>query len=419
MPFNPKDPAFLEPATFNPAAKPKRYFTAKEFTGAGYYPSYAPEVLPQIDPVDYPSLKLGDLAIGRHKGSFLRPCPATPVYNCCGLNIIHIGQGCPLGCRYCALASYLGSEAVIRFGNYPEGLNEIEAVLKVIERLEPRENLTLAPKTKADNPTVPPTAKPPATEAPKPKLAGSPSPEPKPRSYRFCTGEFTDSLLYDQGFKVSEKLIALFKNYSKSVLELKTKTASVNHLLSLDHGGRTVISFSLNAPLMAEKLEPYAAPLSERIKAAKLAMTAGYPLGFHFDPIVYYPGFQEGYRQTAEMIDKANLWPQIAWISLGCFRYQAPLKTHMLAHNPSFLFDGEFILAHDGKYRYPRPLRILLYQTVLDSLKPYLDPKTTVYLCMESGRMWKDLLGFDPQTAGLTARFREPILSRPFTPETL
>jgi spore photoproduct lyase len=332
---------------------------------------------------DYQGLLAGDLAVTRHKGSFLRPCPATPLYNCCGLNIFHLGQGCPLGCRYCVLAAYLGSAAVIRFGNYQEGIAELKKTLSAIEA------------SSNNSPALPPD-----------------------RSYRFCTGEFTDSLVYDEGLGASAALIDLFKDYPKSSLELKTKTTNVANLLNLDHGGRTVLAFSVNAPKFSEKLEPKAAPLALRLKAAGMAAKKGYPIGLHFDPIVYGEGWREGYRDTVIAIDRNVPWDRIAWISLGCFRYQAPLKNVLLAQTETPVFNGEFIRAGDGKFRYPLPLRLLLYGTVLEFLKPHLDPRTTVYFCMESGRTWRSLMGFNPGTLGLTARFREPILSKPWTIET-
>jgi spore photoproduct lyase len=281
------------------------------------------------------------------------------------------------------LAAYLGSEAVIRFGNLNQALIELAGILKTIE------------------------------EAESDRL---PTAWPAERSYRFCTGEFTDSLIYDQQFGVSQRLIQLFRDQTKSCLELKTKTADLERLMELDHGGRTVLSFSVNAPAIAESLEPLAAPLISRLAAAGRAASFGYPIGLHFDPIVHHQGWRAGYGATIDLIDQFVPWDRIAWISLGCFRYLAPLKNALLTANPSELFNEEFTRGHDGKLRYPRPLRQLLYQGLLERLRPHLDPRTTVYLCMESSRMWLDLFGFDPTTLNLTNRFREPFLTQAWEP---
>jgi spore photoproduct lyase len=96
----------------------------------------------------------------------------------------------------------------------------------------------------------------------------------------------------------------------------------------------------------------------------------------------------------------------LSFISLGCFRYLPELKEVMLKTRPSSLFDAEFVRGGDGKMRYPRPRRRLMYCTLLDLLRPLVSRETIIYLCMESGRVWKEVFGYDPGTPGLTEMFR-------------
>jgi spore photoproduct lyase len=327
--------------------------------------------LSSLPPPSWKDYDRGDLLIVRHKGSFLRPCPATPRYNCCGLNIFHFGQGCHLGCTYCVLEAYLDARTQVLFGNFAEGLEELKTVLSLQEQ-NPDSLNALYP--------------------------GS------PRSFRYCTGEFTDSLLFDRDTLLSEKLIELFSNYSRVTLELKTKTTNIDHLLKLSPKGRVVLSFSLNAPLISGSEEKNAAPLMERIEAAGRAVRAGFRVGFHFDPIIQHPGWEQGYRETIENVYRTVPASSIAWISLGCFRYLPRLKTLRFEESPK-LFTSEFIRARDGKMRYPRPLRLKLYATILEYLSKFKDSQTIIYLCMESGPVWESLFGHDPGTAGLTAMF--------------
>ncbi|MDR3204466.1 MAG: DNA photolyase [Deltaproteobacteria bacterium] len=329
------------------------------------------QIISPITPKDYPSFGAGETVITRRKGSFIKACPATPRYNCCGLNIFHFGQGCDLGCSYCVLTSYLGSRALIYFGNASdEGLSELQTAL--------------------DN-----------------DLEGFKDPNrPYGPSRRFCTGEFTDSLLLDPWTNLSSKLIALFARYNTFQLELKTKTTNVDHLLDLNHNGRTIISFSVNAPWVCQIYENGVPRLTERLKAAAKAASAGYPVGFHFDPLIYFPGWERGYEKASALIAQ-NIRPEsIALVSLGCFRFPPNLKQAVLKLRPTNLFDAEFIRGEDGKMRYPRTLRRRMYKRLLESLKPILGPKTKVYLCMESGRLWREVFGYDPGTKGLTEMFR-------------
>jgi len=319
-----------------------------------------PTIIAQAGPADYPSFGRGETLLTRHRGAFVKPCPATLNYNCCGLQIFHFGLGCTLGCRYCILSAYLGTEALVLFGNIREGLSELREIL---------------------------------------------SRDPGSRPKRFCTGEFTDSLLLDRSSGLAAELIEMFSENSSALLELKTKTDYIDHLLALDHRGRTVISFSVNAPEICRQEEGRAAPLTARLAAARRAADAGYPIGLHFDPIFEYPGWADGYARTADLIGQHLAGAEVAWVSLGCFRYLPSLKDVMLARHPgTSIYDAEFITGGDGKMRYPRPLRTRLYRGVASALSRVLPDSAVIYMCMESSRVWRDVFGTDPGTEGLTAR---------------
>jgi hypothetical protein len=66
------------------------------------------------------------------------------------------------------------------------------------------------------------------------------------------TGELSDSLALDSVFPISPILISFFAQRDHAVLELKTKSAEVDHLPHLDHRKRTIISWSLNPPEIIE-----------------------------------------------------------------------------------------------------------------------------------------------------------------------
>ncbi|MBW2342645.1 MAG: radical SAM protein, partial [Deltaproteobacteria bacterium] len=36
-----------------------------------------------------------------YKGEFLKPCPGTREYICCGYQILNVATNCPLDCSYC------------------------------------------------------------------------------------------------------------------------------------------------------------------------------------------------------------------------------------------------------------------------------------------------------------------------------
>lgn len=309
----------------------------------------------RIRPADYPSFRADELVLTRHQGAFLKPCPGTRGYICCGLQIIHFGLGCYFDCTYCILQSYLNTPALVLFGNVDEGLEELQGVL---------------------NQSAPPHR-------------------------RFCTGEFTDSLLLEDLTGFGARLIKMFAPRKHFTLELKTKTDNVKTLCGLDHGGRTVISFSVNAPDIAASEESRAPALKRRLAAAALMVREGYRVGFHFDPLIRHSGWEEGYGRTVAGIFEAVPAEKIAWISLGAFRYLPRLKNIVRRRHPkSRIMDEEFVSAPDGKMRYPRPLRVEMYSRVLAAIRGF-SPGACVYMCMESPRVWQEVFGYNPGPKGL------------------
>ncbi len=294
------------------------------------------------------------LFITKFPGRFFRPCPGTKAYLCCGYQIFHIGQGCPLDCTYCILQAYLNSPWLTFFANVlEEGLRELKEVLLK-----------------------------------------------KQGFIRVGTGEFTDSLALDPITRLNARLIPLFSASENAVLELKTKTSHIEHLQGLVHNRKTILAWSLNTKRMAKAEEQGAATVEERIFAARKATSWGYPVAFHFDPLIHYPGWLEEYTEVLKLIFHEIPEENIAWISLGTLRYMPKLKEIALERFPKTkIFSDEFILGLDGKKRYVRPLRVELYRGIYQAIRD-LAPKVCVYLCMESPEVWEEALGFSPLTKG-------------------
>ena len=183
------------------------------------------------------------------------------------------------------------------------------------------------------------------------------------------------------------------------MLELKTKSNHVEHLLELPHGGKTVISWSVNPQAIIKKEELKTATLDERLKAARMASDAGYKVAFHFDPMIDYPDWQKGYQGLVEQIFD-NISPdRIAWISLGTLRYISSLKSIVDERFPnSRVFLGEFVPGIDGKMRYLKKIRQRLYRNVQQKIQK-LAPNVPTYLCMESSHLWKNSMSNQPENA--------------------
>jgi spore photoproduct lyase len=212
------------------------------------------------------------------------------------------------------------------------------------------------------------------------------------QKFRIGTGEHSDSLALDPWTGINRHLIPFIAKLPNAVLELKTKSSFVEQLLDLPHGGKTVISWSINPANFVNREEHKTAKLEARLKAARLASDAGYKVAFHFDPLIYQPNWKQEYQRLAEQLFDSVSPDRISWISFGTLRYLPALKTIAEERFPqSRVFLGEFIQGEDGKYRYMKRLRRELLQGVREIVHKRA-PTVPTYYCMEKTSIWEDSL---------------------------
>lgn len=285
------------------------------------------------------------------KGEFLKPCPGTKNYLCCGYRIFHIGEGCPLDCSYCILQLYLNRPGLKIWANLLE--DGFTKLINFLEESKKRKSVT-----------------------------------------RLGTGEFTDSLALEAITGISEKLINLWLKYDPyGVLELKTKVFLPEVFYQKTKGTPKVIfAWSVNTEKIISEEEKGTASLEARLKSALLAVKHGFSVAFHFDPMIYYEGAEEDYPRVLEKI--LNLLPleKIAWISLGTLRFPKPLKDIAQRRFPeSKIYSFEFVEGLDLKLRYFIEIRKKLYRAMAKLIKS-TKKEVTYYFCMESERIWREVL---------------------------
>ena len=283
------------------------------------------------------------LLVTHQRGSYVKPCPCTPGYLGCNYFIINTELNCPLDCSYCILQLYLDNPLVTIHANTSALHEQLDDFLH-----------------KCRN-----------------------------RAFRIGTGELGDSLALDHLTDRSTELISYFARHPNALLELKTKTINIQNILSYKPSSNAVIAWSLNSEEMAAAEEMGAPSAHARIKAAQLVSQAGYRVGFHFDPVIHYDGWERGYAEIIDdLLDRIEI-RKIAWISLGCLRFPPVLKSIIQKRFPQakIIYD-EFITGRDGKLRYPKPLRLQIFNRIAEILKKAGGEKIPVYFCMESGDIW-------------------------------
>lgn len=292
------------------------------------------------------------LYITKNRGSFIKECPGTSYYTCCGYKILHIGTFCSMDCSYCILQSYFHPPVLQFFVNHEDLIKEIDILFK------------------------------------------------KKAISRVGTGEFTDSMIWERGTDLSTVLVPEFSKQSSAVLELKTKTTNIDLLKGLHHNRKTIVSWSLNTERIIEEQERRTSSLTARLKAAAECESWGYPVAFHFDPVILYNGCEEEYKKVIQSIFSYVSPDNIVWISIGTFRFIPALKSIVRKRFPdSKIPYGEFITGLDGKMRYFKPLRIDIYKKMVAWIKETA-PDVLVYFCMEDDEVWEKAAGFVPKDRG-------------------
>ena len=293
-----------------------------------------------------------NLLLYSNKGDFFSSCPGTDGMVCCQYFVLNLGQGCLYDCHYCYLQGHLNNSLLSIFGNFEDLFAKI------------------AEHTKNKN-----------------------------IHFRIGTGEYADSLALEPLTGQSTALVNYFSHHPNATLELKTKSSNVEELLDLDHRNNTVVSWSLNPKAIIDLVEEGTASLPERLAAAKKVVEAGYKIGFHLDPLIYFDDWEKDYHSLIDEIFSYVEPKDICWISAGSFRYTPSLKSIIQSRWPEdeLTRKGEMLQGTDGKYRYFQGTRQEMFLSIRKKIES-IDPHLFLYLCMESKKMWQSTFGFVPDS---------------------
>ncbi len=295
-----------------------------------------------------------NLYLKSYKGKFLRKCPGTKFYNCCGYLILHTGEGCPIGCIYCVLQAYFNDRILKIWANQEDLFCELEKIFS-------KKNIR----------------------------------------FRIGTGEFIDSLALEFLTSYHSDLLNFLNNFDNVCLEIKTKTCDLSWLDSTKRVDRILPAWSVNALKVQSRYEGISCSIEERLKSASFCQSLGFRICLHFDPILYFPGWERAYKEVIEMIGDYINPKGIAYISLGSFRGMPSLFKMIEKNHPDseFIY-GEFIQGLDGKMRLFRPIRIKQFRFILNHLIKIGIKKEQIYFCMESDEVWRAVFGYTPKDFG-------------------
>jgi spore photoproduct lyase len=295
------------------------------------------------------------LYLTAQKGRFVRDCPGATSRNtasqlCCGYMIVDVIYNCNYDCTYCYLQSYINAPYLTVYANIEALFDELATLL----RARPQQLV------------------------------------------RIGSGEFSDSLSLDPLTGFSRLLVPFLRQFPNVLFELKTKSDLVEQLLDLEPQGRVMVSWSLTPEPVVRREEHKTATLAARLRAAQRCRDAGYKIGLHFDPLLYYPGWDAEYEPFVAQVFGALAPEDVTYMSMGSLRFAPALKKVVQERFPrSRLMDAELFPGADGKMRYFKPLRTEMYTRMLSWIRRYT-ANTPFYLCMESQEIWHKVFGRAP-----------------------
>jgi spore photoproduct lyase len=200
-------------------------------------------------------------------------------------------------------------------------------------------------------------------------------------------GELADSLMNEKnGYPFSEFIISLFQEQKVHKVLFVTKSNNIKNLFDINGQDKAVISFSLNADMVARRFETGAPPVVERIEAASKLSKAGYEVRIRIDPMVPVPKWHEQYLSLVDDIFSRFIPSRV---TLGSLR--GLQSTINMATDKSWV-DYLSEKSNWGK-RVDFNTRYLMYLEVMRYLKEKFD-YSDVALCKETLGIW-DKLGMD------------------------
>lgn len=285
----------------------------------------------------------------KFQGRMFQKCPGSPGVICCNYLLLNIGFNCLYNCTYCYLNYYLNSYGLIQFINVEASFQDIWDTV----RKDPD------------------------------------------KAYRVGTGEYTDSLMFDDVTGIGASLLTGAARYRNLFIELKTKSDNIRHLLEIREKGNAVLAWSLNTNRNIDLYEGETAALEDRLESAAAACAAGYLTAFHFDPIITGNENVEEYLDVVDRIFEKVDPERVAWISLGCFRHSPGFKEIIREVFPGQkLTTAEMFPGPDGKFRYLKKTRVAVYNAMLDRIRSHT-AVPFVYLCMENESVWRDVFNVE------------------------
>lgn len=189
------------------------------------------------------------------------------------------------------------------------------------------------------------------------------------RNAKFYIGEFSEPLITGRYSDALLKILTFAESKGVNV-EIRTKWNDIAPIKEITPLRSVILAWSFMPEKIRALLEKRTPPISERLEALKGARDRGWNIGVRLEPLIYYSGWEEDYRELIEVLRRT-----IGDIEIytGPLRLTPLIKRRICRENPhSILLAEETVRCPDGKFRYPSPLRRMMYAKLYEFIgRPY------------------------------------------------
>ncbi|MDP6359942.1 MAG: radical SAM protein [Planctomycetota bacterium] len=222
------------------------------------------------------------------------------------------------------------------------------------------------------------------------RLDDSLSAHPNQTLWKFSN--MTDLPPFEPEYGAVPMMVERFAREPSSWLLLFTKSDAVDFLLPLDHGGHTIIAWSMSSEIVSRTIEKRTAELSERLSAMRKTQDAGYTVRARLSPIVPIVNWRNEYRDFFERLFETVQPDVVTLHALGWFDFkdldQVIPREMIDSHAYERARESAQVMQGHRNGPLPHDVRAELYDFCISEVER-LSPETPVGLCLETTEMWE------------------------------
>ncbi|MFN8371169.1 MAG: hypothetical protein U0T83_11175 [Bacteriovoracaceae bacterium] len=279
--------------------------------------------------------------------TILGRCPvASPRTLCCNLQTLDAARNCGFDCSYCSIQTFEKGNEVIFEENFDQKLKNLKATFD------------------------------------------------SNKTYHIGTGQASDSLMWGNKNGILDNLITFCNDNPNVILELKTKSNNIHHLLNVEIPKNMICTWSLNTDTIISNEEHFTVNLEQRLAAARKIADKNRLVGFHFHPIVYYNNWEKDYGEIFTKVLTMFKPEEVALISIGTLTFTKKTLNEIKSREFKTKISQMPLVEAEGKLSYPDEIKNMIFGHTFNSFKAW-HGKVFFYLCMEHRRFWESVFKFE------------------------